>query len=421
LTAAVTAFVVVLFGTFPAVHAARVAPFEALRTGRGSAGSAYASSALVVVQVALSIVLLAAAGLFVGTSNRLAGVPLGFDPKDMLIVSVSAPGQNRQQMLDAVAAVPGVTRAAGSIWTPVDVGGGQLIDASGRRADVSQRVAYNFVTPGWFATYRTAFRAGRDFDARDAPNAPRVAIVNDALRRSLLAGADALGATIHAGPCGHDGCTVVGVVADAVYGQSLRDAAPPTIYIPIDQSEGLAMPGAPFRISVRAAGDPAGVAIGLRARLHDLDSRLAFASRRLEQELAASVAQERLLAMLSGFFGAVALLLAGVGLYGVTSYAVTRRRAEIGVRLALGGQPSAVVGAIVGRLVVFVVAGAVSGLLCALWLARFVAPLLYGLAPHDPWTLILAASSLAVVGAAAGWIPAARAARIDPARTLRQA
>ena len=127
-----------------------------------------------------------------------------------------------------------------------------------------------------------------------------------------------------------------------------------------------------------------------------------------------------MLAILSGFFGAIALLLAGVGLYGVISYAVIRRRAEIGIRLALGGQPHVVVAAVVGRIALFVLAGAVAGVLSTVWLTRFVAPLLYGLEPHDPWTLVTAVSGLALVGLAAGWIPAVRAARTDPAQTLRR-
>jgi ABC-type antimicrobial peptide transport system permease subunit len=124
--------------------------------------------------------------------------------------------------------------------------------------------------------------------------------------------------------------------------------------------------------------------------------------------------------MLAGFFGAVALLLSGVGLFGVSSYAVTRRRAEIGIRLALGGQPHAVLRAVLGRIALYVLSGTVLGLLAALWLSRFVAPLLYGLAPHDPATLVASASILALVAAVAGWIPATRATRIDPAQMLRE-
>ncbi|MGH7505403.1 MAG: ABC transporter permease, partial [Longimicrobiales bacterium] len=315
-------------------------------------------------------------------------------------------------IVDAAANTPGVAHAGGSIWTPVD--GGM------RLGDSQARITFNFVTPGWFEAYGTALHTGRDFDTRDGPGAPRVAIVNEALRRRLLSDGEPVGRTIDAGPCGRTGCTIVGVVADAVYGQSLRDSPPPTVYMPLEQSAGLAPPNAPFRISVRAAGDPAGLMPAVAAALRSVDSRVPFAFRRLEQDLAASVAQERLLAMLAGFFGVVALLLSGVGLYGVSSYAASRRRAEIGIRLALGGQPHAIVRAMLSRIAVLVAIGGVSGLVAALWLARFVAPLLYGLEAHDPMTLIASTSILALVAAVAGWLPASRAARLDPAQVLRE-
>jgi putative ABC transport system permease protein len=432
-TAGVAVIAVVLFGTVPALYATRVPPIEALRDGgRGIGGrqTRLLSSGIVVVQVTLSIVLLSGAGLFVRTVNRLANVPLGFEPEGMLVVSANTAGsvlkppdptQLHQRMLEAVAALPGVMQAAGSVWTPVGTGGGGVLtDARGRRAEVGRQVAFNFVTPGWFQTYATAILAGRDFDTRDGPGAPRVALINEALRRSLLHEGQPLGRTIHAGPCGRAGCTVVGVVADAVYGHSLRDAAPPTVYMPLTQSTGLAPPNSPFRISLRAVNDLAGLMPSIATSLRDVDKGLTFTFRRLEQDLNASVAQERLLAMLAGFFGAIALLLSGVGLYGVSSYAATRRRAEIGIRLALGGQPHAVLRGILRPFAVFVLGGTVLGLLASLWLSRFVAPLLYGLEPYDPTTLLGSASTLGLVAAVAGWIPASRATRIDPAEVLRE-
>lgn len=432
-TVGVAVAAVVLFGTVPALYATRVPPIEALRHGdRGIGGrqTGLLSSGLVVVQVALSIVLLAGAGLFVRTVNRLVNVPLGFEPEGMLVVSANTARsvleppdvtQLHQRMLDAVTAIPGVMQAAGSVWTPVGTGGGGLLtDARGRRAEVGRQVAFNFVTPGWFETYGTTVQAGRDFDTRDGPLSPRVALINEALRRSLLHEGQPLGSTIHAGPCGPAGCTVVGVVADAVYGQSLRDAAPPTVYMPLAQSTGLAPPNSPFRISLRAADDLAGLTPSIAASLRDVDKGLTFTFRRLEQDLNASVAQERLLAMLAGFFGAIALLLSGVGLYGVSSYAATRRRAEIGIRLALGGQPYAVLRGMLKRFAIFVLGGTVLGLLASLWLSRFVAPLLYGPEPHDPAILVTSALTLGLVAAVAGWIPASRATRIEPAEVLRE-
>jgi predicted permease len=430
-TTGLTMISVVLFGMAPAASAARVSPVEALQDhARVSGGTRTGrlSNGLVLAQIALSIVLLAAAGLFIRTLNRLAAVPLGFDPKGVVVVTVNTARSRmppamrpdlHQRVIAAAGAVPGVARAAGSIWTPVGTGaGGLLIDARGRRADVGPQVAFNLVSPGWLATYGTALRTGRDFDARDAANAPPVALVNETLHRRLLRDVAVDGGTIDARAC--RGCTVIGVVADAVYGRSLRDDPPPTIYMPLAQSAGRAPPDAPIRVSVRAAADPARLIPGLTAALRAVDDSLTFTFRPLDLDISASVAQERLVATLAGFFGAIALLLSAVGLYGVTSYAVSRRRGEIGIRLALGGQPAAVVRGLLTRIALFVLAGTVTGLAAALWLSHFVAPLLYDLDPRDPLTFAASTATLVSVAAAAGWLPARRAARVDPAQVLRE-
>ena len=431
-TAGIAGVAVVIFGTVPALYATRVPPMETLRLGGRSAGggqTGHLSSGLVMAQVTLSIVLLAGAGLFVRTMNRLVGVPLGFDPNGILVVTVNQPRsaashdpQLQQRILEAIAPIPGVRQAAGSIWVPVGTGaGGLLTDARGRRADVNQRVAvaFNFVTPGWFATYGTQVRSGREFVAQDAAAGPRVAVMNETARRNLLPNAEAVGSVIHDGPCGRDGCTVVGVVADTVYGSSLRDGAPPTIYMPLAQSAGLGPPNAPLRVSLRAE-NVAGLAPAIAAGLRRVDSGLTFRARSLEEDLNASVAQERLVAMLAAFFGIIALVLSAVGLYGVSAYAATRRRAEIGIRLALGGRPGAVLRGILRRIAIFVLGGTAAGLLASLWLSRFIAPLLYGLEPHDPASLIAAAATLGLVAGVAAWIPASRATRVDPAQVLRE-
>ena len=151
----------------------------------------------------------------------------------------------------------------------------------------------------------------------------------------------------------------------------------------------------------------------------DVNSDIAVTFRPLANLVSASLTQERVIATLSAFFGGLALLLAGLGLYGVTSYAVSRRRSEIGIRLALGAAPGSVVRLVLARVALLVGAGVIAGVLVSLWTARFVEALLFGLTPHDPMTLVAAALILAVVGALAGWIPARRASRIDPAQVLR--
>jgi putative ABC transport system permease protein len=429
----VSLMTIVFFATAPALYATRVAPLEALQEqGRAPVGgrAGLLSLGLIALQVALSIVLLSGAGLFIQTFNRLVSVPLGFEPDGVVVVTVNMPRSLAEsaartglfeRIRAAIEAVPGVTRVAGSIWTPVGTGGGGLlIDARGRRADVGGGVlTFNFVTPGWFVTYGTSLRAGRDFDAGDGRDAARVAVVNETFRRDLLSGRDAIGETIDAGPCGGARCTVIGVVADAVYGNSLRDAPPPVVYVPLAQAADL-RPNMPLRLSMRAAGSHESLLHEVRAALSRVDPRLTYTFRVLADDVLAAVAQERLVARVAGFFGAVALLLSAVGLYGVISHAVARRRGEIGIRLALGARGADIVTLMLTRIGVCVLTGTVAGLAAAVWLARFVAPLLYGLEARDPATLILAAATLAAVAVLAGWRPAARAVRIDPAQVLRE-
>jgi putative ABC transport system permease protein len=432
-TAGVTAATILLFSILPALRAAGVSSGEALRDeARGSIGGRRQplSGGLIVAQVAISLVLVVAAGLFVRTLNGLVSVPLGFNPDGVLIVTVDAghvsvEGPARlalyERVVQEIAAVPGVARAAGSMWTPMGGrGGGLLSDARGRNAD-STRVAFNFVTPGWFDTYATPKREGRDLSERDVSSAPRVAIVNEAFSRRFFPGRSSVGETIKAGPCGDAGCTVVGIVADAAYSPSLRDGAPPTIYMPLAQSAGLGpLRSTSVEISVRAAGEPMRLRQTIATRLRDIEPALTFTFRPLGADVRASFAQERLVATLAGFFGLIALILSALGVYGIVAYAVSRRRAEIGIRLALGAQPAAVTQLMMRRVLILASAGMTLGLAASLWLSRFVTPLVYGLESWDPITLVSAVVLVALVGTIAAWVPAARAARLDPARVLRE-
>jgi putative ABC transport system permease protein len=431
-TAAVCVSTAVLFGVAPVRRAMRVAPIEALREAVGRASHSWSvsrlSSALVVAQAALSLVLIVAAGLFVGSFTRLTGADLGFDKDRLLVVSVDTrrvPRASRgreafyQELVDAARAAPGVAQAAGAWRTPV--GGYRQtfrIDIAGLAPGHDSRAAANIVTPSWFATYGLPLRKGRDFDARDTPDAPPVLIVNEAFARRFFPGVDALGQRV-AEP-GNTTRTIVGVVSDAVYG-SVRDGAPPTMYLAMAQSAGIGPPDlTSVTITARAlAGAPAMPARSIGAAIAVIDPGLAFSVRPLADDLHASFTQERMVAGLSGFFGGLALLLAALGLYGVTSHAVTARRHEIGVRLALGAERAAVVRLVVGRALLLVGLGAIVGGVGSAWLSRLVTPLLYGLEPRDPVVFAVAALILLGAGALAAWLPAARAGRIDPAEVLR--
>jgi putative ABC transport system permease protein len=432
-TAAITVAAVVLFGTAPAIRSARVPIIDALKehTVRAAAGSrrrsgetllAGVSTNLVVTQVALSLVLVVAAGLFGRTFERLAARPLGFDSDRVLVVNVSTARTSMDRparlshfhhLVNAVRSVPGVGHAAGSRWTPLS-GGGVLRNAAGRAVESEQRVLANVITPGWFAVYGIPVRAGRDLDDRDTATALPVVVVNDAYVRRFLSGRSPIGEIV-------DARTVVGVVGDAAYGGSLRDPVPPTIYVPLAQSAATQTPDAgSISLSIRpAAGSPAALAPSIAAALTAVDPNLSFTFRVMSEYVTVSLAQERVVAILSGFFAVLALLLAGLGLYGVVSYVVSLRRTEIGIRLALGAAPAGVIRLILRRVSFVVGAGILLGTAASVWLSQFVAPLLYGLQPRDPATLLSAALTLASVGALAAWVPASRASRIDPAEVLR--
>ncbi len=278
----------------------------------------------------------------------------------------------------------------------------------------------NFVSPGWFSTFGTPLVVGRDLSARDRKGALSVVVVNQAFARRFLNGASPLGHTISttSGPTART-MEIVGVVADAVY-RSLREPVPPTMYVPLAQFSGPAVLVASLNLGVRSSGaSPALLTKSVASAIAAMDSELVLTLRLLAEQVDASIIQERVVAMLSGFFGALALLLAALGLYGVTSYAVTRRRTELGIRMALGAAPGSVVRLVLSRVCVLVALGVVIGGVVSLWASRLVAPLLYGLEPRDRATLVGSAVVLATVGALAAWLPAWRASRIDPAVVLR--
>jgi putative ABC transport system permease protein len=382
-----------------------------------------------VAQVTLSVVLVVAAGLFVGTFASLVALPLGFEPDNVLVVTVSAqrdtvdPAQRIplfERAMDAVHSLPNVTDVAASLTTPVSgVGLENRIEVSGATplADGERGAVVNHVSPWWFRTLGTPLLAGRDFTNADRPAGPSVAIVNEAFARKFLNGANPLGHTI-TGLAGA-AIPIVGVVRDAVY-RSLRDPVPPTVYLPFAQSREVTA-FASMSLSIRSSGgSPVLLTRSVTAALSAVNPDLTWTFRPLADQIDASITQERLTAMLSGFFGILALLLAGLGLYGVTAHSVSRRRSEIGVRIALGATPANVVRLVVSRVALLVAIGAVVGIAASLWLSRFVATLLYGFEPRDPMTLLGAVAVVVAVGLAAGALPATRAARIDPAAVLRE-
>jgi putative ABC transport system permease protein len=434
-TAGVAAITAVLFGTVPALRGMRVEPNDALKAqGRGVVGDGRAGlgSMLVVLQVALSLVLVVAAGLFVRTFSSLASLDAGFDRGPILIASVNAqraqlePADRPElfrRVLEAASGVPGVASAALSAVTPVSGStwnrGIELPD--GPSLPEKERVTFiNLISADWFRTYGTPMLAGRDFTSHDTMGAPPVAIVNETFARKFAYGKNPVGTRVRQ-PGFQSRPTIdreiVGYVKDAVY-RSLREPVPPTMYIPYAQQP---EPPSSMSVSVRAAGGPPVLLTkSLAAALTPVNGDIAITFRPLAEQVNAALTQERIVALLSGFFGGLALLLAALGLYGVTSYAVSRRRTEIGIRMALGAAPGGVIRLVLRRVAILVGAGIVLGSAVSLWAVHLVSTLLYGLQPRDPLTLFASIAVLGSIGALAGWLPARRASRIDPARVLRE-
>jgi predicted permease len=436
-TAAIAVATALLFGVAPAWRAGRADPNDALKQqGRSVAGHRRRplGHPLVVVQIALSLVLVFGAGLFMRTFSALATLDLGFDRDPVLLVSVDAQrtGLRGEHLLplyerlhEAAAAVPGVSRAGLSAITPIsgmawnnifEFPGGSQLPERERLADV------NAISPGYFATFGTRLLRGRDFSAADRRNTPGVVIVNEAFARKFFPGESPIGKALQQAarpdfPTSQ--LEIVGVVRDAAY-RSVRAPMPPTVYLPFAQLDGReTFPM--VNVSVRsAAGPPSRLVQSLADALGGVDRNLSMTFRPMADQVNASLVRERILAMLGGFFGALSLLLAGIGLYGVTSYSVSQRRTEIGVRMALGADAGGVVRLLLRQVAVVVLAGVAAGTLLSLWASRYAESLLYGLGPSDVPTLTGAAVVLAAIAGLAAWVPARRAARIDPAEVLRE-
>ncbi len=432
-TAAVALATSLIFGLAPALGVSRVAPHEAIKTeGRGVAGDRRFGfrNILVIGQLALSLALVVGAALFARTLSALVNSPLGFDADRLLIASIAAPdavgAKERSaffgRVREAAAAMPGAEHAATSILTPVgSMRWNTNIEASADLPEPPKKIHpwVNLVQPGWFKTFGASILQGRDFDDRDRLGAPRVTIVSQAWAKTYFPGTSAVGKRIKTGIEGPkiETLEIVGVVSDTVY-RSLRAGFEPTMYIPMAQQEEV-FPDAVITVRA-AAGPPEALTRGLGQAIAGVDPGTTFTIRPYSTQLRSAVRQERLVAMLGGLFGGLALLLAAIGLYGVTSYSVSRRRSEIGIRMALGANPVGVVRLVMARVGGLMVAGVVLGGALAWWASSLVSTLLFGLGPRDPVTFAMAVAVLALAGTLAGWLPARRAARIDPVRVLRE-
>ena len=423
-----------LFGLVPAWRAGRVDPQAAMKAqGRGVAQghSRFAmGKALVVAQVALSLVLIMGAGLLIGSWRKLATVDPGFRSEGVLLVdanirNTNTPPEQRvavyQQIIDAVRRIPGVQSVSGSQVTPVghstwnDVFKTEGFTAKSED-DASSWV--NAVSDSYFRTLDIPILAGRDFDTRDTPTSSRVALVNEAMARKYFGTPAAVGRRfqMQEGKAWTQPIEVVGVVGTTKY-RSMRDSAQPIVYFPRTQQSANAQE---MSIEVRGTAGATSLVPSITKAIASINPRITLDITTLERQLAASLTIPRAIAMLSGFFGTLAVLLATIGLYGVMAYTVARRRNEIGVRIALGAEHSRVVRMVLGEVAGMVLAGVLVGVGLSLGVTRLVASFLYGMKPTDPATLGAAALVLVLVGLAAAALPARRAATLDPVAALRE-
>jgi putative ABC transport system permease protein len=438
-TATLACLCAISAGVAPMFAMKSVAPGEALKSaGRAMTGDRRfgVRGALVVAQIAVSFVLVIAAGLFLRTFASLSHLPLGFVPEPLVVVHMNllasgippeVRGASVQRLRDAAATTPGV-RSVSVSAVRLLTGGGWATNSVGVGDDPmtpedhrnSGRVWRNATTPGWFETMAIPLLSGRDFNDRDRVGSPPVAIVNEAFVRRFLPDRRPIGQTVRAADEGPR-YEIVGVVADAVY-TTPREGMLATMYVPLAQREPREWNF--WRDAVLTikgvSGQRALIERDVAAALTQADPTLVFTSGTFDQIVDATVTQERLIAMMAGFFGALALLLAGLGLYGIVAQAVSARRTEIGLRMALGAQPTGILRLVFRHIGVLIAAGLALGLAGSWWAARFVAPLLFQVEARDPLTFSGTAVILVAVGVLAAWVPARRAARLDPATVLRE-
>ncbi len=431
-TAALAVLTCLLFGLMPAVRATRANPGTLMKaSGRGLTDARERFGVrriLVVAQVALSLVLLVGALLFVRSLHKLLTLDAGFQESGVVVTEVNFSALNypltrwvdvQHEILRRIRLLPGVEQAAATSIVPIS-GDGWNDNFRFVGANPAPEFLSNFspVSPGYFRTLDSPLLNGRDFNERDLVNSPRVAIVNQSFIKQFLNGANPIGKRIRieTGPGEPETIyEVVGVTKDAKY-RRLSDPFSPTVFTALAQ---LDRPNAGAMILSRSQVALPSQLAAIKREMAAMNPAMTLNFYTLHSEIADSLVRERLMATLSGFFGFLAALLASIGLYGVMAYIVARRRNEIGIRMALGAGRANVLQLIGNECGKLLAAGLLLGIVFALAASQAIAKLLYGLSPTDPFTIGLSVLLLALVALPASLIPAVRASRLDPMNALR--
>ncbi len=433
-TAALAVATCLLFGLAPAVRATGVSPASAIRAGgRGATAGVERFTlrrALVATQVALCLVLLVGALLFVRTLRNLLTAEAGFRAEGVVTVDLDLsmaqyPKERRlavfQELRDRLSACPGVVSAAQVLLTPVSGGGwDNEVGPDGTRAASSGKQSFfNRVGPGYFRTMGIGLLAGREFNERDTVPAPGVAIVNEVFARKFFGSPNVVGRTFRQeAEAGKPEplFEIVGVVKSTKY-YELREDFLPLGYFPTNQ-DGNPDPGATFMLHLQ--GSPGELVRAVKTAVAQVSPAIGIQFRSFSAQLQESLLRERLMATLSGAFALLAGLLAMLGLYGVIAYMVARRRNEIGVRIALGAGRGRVVRLVLRETALLLGIGLTAGVVMALWAGRAASSLLYGMKPYDPVSMVSAVAVLGVTALAATYAPARRAAAVEPMAALRE-
>jgi putative ABC transport system permease protein len=431
--AALSLATVLVFGVIPSLRVARADPAADLRSGQRTAGGLAATrfrSALVVGQVALTAVLLVISGLLLRSLGELRGVAPGFDTHDLLTAEVQIPGGKYReaeerveffrQLRERVAALPGVEAVGMISRLPIrDSGGNVRVDLPERfgTSGIFGKLAdQRIVVPGYFDAMGIPLVEGRDVTLTDAGAPPHVVVISQSLAQDVFGGEDPLGRTIGVDTGGSEPSLfeVVGVVGDVVMNHPVEGLYP-AMYFPY-----ASQPSSAMRLAVRGRGDPAGMTSALREVLREMDPDVPLAGvATMDDVLSRVVSDNRAIAVVLVLFAVVALLLAAVGLYGVLAYQVSRRLHEIGIRMALGASVATVLSSVVRGGLALVAVGLVIGVSGSYFAARLVQGLLFGVGAADPTTWIGVSLFLGAVAAVACFLPARRAARVDPAKAFR--